>query len=49
MTERSAHDDPVDDAEAAADADTRVDDAPFEHSSADVAPELFPAEPNAHG
>ncbi|MFK5603789.1 MULTISPECIES: hypothetical protein [Haloferax] len=47
MTERSAHDDPADDAEAAGDADTRVDDAPFEHASADVAPELFPAEPTA--
>ncbi|MFC7130910.1 hypothetical protein [Haloferax chudinovii] len=39
MTERIASDDPADDA------DTRVADAPFEHASADVAPELFPADP----
>ncbi|WP_148416455.1 hypothetical protein [Haloferax sp. KTX1] len=37
MTDRIASDGPADDAD--------VDDAPFEHASADVAPELFPAEP----
>ncbi|AKU07922.1 MULTISPECIES: hypothetical protein [Haloferax] len=37
MTERIASDDPADAASA--------DDVPFEHASADVAPELFPAEP----
>ncbi|ELZ65218.1 hypothetical protein C5B91_07875 [Haloferax sp. Atlit-10N] len=37
MTERIASDDPADAPSA--------DDAGFEHASADVAPELFPAEP----
>ncbi|EMA08455.1 hypothetical protein [Haloferax denitrificans] len=37
MTERIASENPADDADAA--------DAGFEHASADVAPELFPAEP----
>ncbi|MCO8266169.1 MULTISPECIES: hypothetical protein [unclassified Haloferax] len=35
MTERTASDNPADDAA----------DVSFEHASADVAPELFPAEP----
>lgn len=49
MTERSTHNDPADNAEATTGTGTRVDDAPSEHSPADVAPEFFPAEPTAAG
>ncbi|ELZ89226.1 hypothetical protein [Haloferax sulfurifontis] len=42
MTDRIASENPADDADAA---DSEAADAGFEHASADVAPELFPAEP----